>query len=1156
MGDAHIGPEKDENLFQDQQNSWDLEPRTVVAPKRYNFVFANGQLEISPSFSHQDLAGHAGIQPQFTGPMAVGHVTLDQGKANWAIQSNMNAQAIAKELRQASKQYGWLWGGMTTIEGEPIGVGSEFAPVKAYVYKMSAFGPGYQADPMLCGNCGGRMGEPNQLGPNKWTQKCTNCGLTREIPQYHPYIKQIQEQSPYPDLLKDVDPGTRPWLLTASGEDHLYLAPSHLASRIAQPDGVIFVQDKTARATGVNERNLPALLEWAEDNGLVIVAQNDNVIKRIEDLDQHNTYSPEENQDEPRQYFPLDEQDKPTGQEWKCPFCHEQFDTFQNYLIHRRDEDSKLDPNDFYPDRGFPELDMDKPSPFEPKFTPMQRDVDTSYVSRVVHQGSYTGDAQRVDGFQTYSRVWGIDSSDHEHFVAYSEGVPVGFASVKPYGDTYWADMIRVSIPGRKIGKTLMHKLQKVYPELYSNGATSMGIDLMKKTGWVQLQDHLWKWAQGTDPKDIIPAPIPFIFDIKHDKLIMGHPGTQQQDIPGKFTPGGIVTGKYEPGGKVVITSTSNMPWTANHLMRLWYFTNPHMEIKSLHMEQEGGKNTRLAGQKESVWPWTTTIELPSSEEMAEGKQCYFHPDRPAVTAEGFAPMCESCANQYHNLPVYQVKQSGQDIGGYLQAMVNADSTARQAYQTLTNAGGHVYVVGGAVRDALMDKPPKDLDLMVTGLEPQQIQDALSTLPGKTNLTGKDFGVFRYWDKGHDVEIALPRRERSSGGGHKDFITQADPTMKPEEDLLRRDFTANAMAVDMNNGELIDPYGGLKDIKNKTLRTVRPEALAEDPLRVMRALVAASKHGLEPDDQTKEAMAKNAPSLSYLPQERIQAELRKIMMGSDPGRAIRLAADTGTLRYFLPEVADTVDHNQNNPHHEQDLFNHIVSVMERAKQKKPDDPDFVLAGLLHDIGKVPAHWTECKDCGWGGDGHYDVCPACGSENTAGHFYRNKELGVGQMHEDVGADMARARLKYLHYPNESIDRITALTQDHMWNPFSSEKGARKFLNQYGEHADDLMDLRWADQGGKTSYPGDPQENFNLDTQRQLVNMVRAKEQQGQAATSLKNLAVNGNDLIQAGIPAGPILGQVLQYLLSQTIENPELNTPDALIALAQQYVSQH
>jgi tRNA nucleotidyltransferase (CCA-adding enzyme) len=563
---------------------------------------------------------------------------------------------------------------------------------------------------------------------------------------------------------------------------------------------------------------------------------------------------------------------------------------------------------------------------------------------------------------------------------------------------------------------------------------------------------------------------VPFLYDVQEDDIHVGQPGQRHSDIPGRFMPGGLVEGTYEPGGRVVIRALTNMPYSVYHMIELWYYQHPELPVKSLYLMDDEGKTTKLA----------------------------------ATTPEG--------------------------VGPYISALVAANPSAYAASSALRKAGGVVYVVGGAVRDALLGKEPKDIDLMVTGLPTNTVSKTLEKV-GRVNLTGKDFGVFRVRQAGapieDEVEIALPRRERSTGVGHKDFDVQADHTMSADEDLERRDFSANALAVDLGTGRLVDPFGGAGDIRSGTLRVLGDQSFADDPLRVLRGVVARGKHGLEPDDFTRTQMARYADRLPHLPAERIQAELDKLMGANDPASGIQLAHDTGVLKHVLPEVEDAFGYDQNNPHHERELGEHLLEVLRRTSEVTKD-PDLRLAALLHDIGKPKSAWLD-------------------PETGTNHYYE-KHLDDGSVlgadHETVGAQMAHNRMRDLKYPLKRIQRVQDLVQHHMWPAFTSERGARKFLHRVGPHADDLMTLRWADQGGKTVYPTD--QNLSLDVQKNLVDRVRNNQQ----ATTQSALAINGTDLIALGVPQGPQVGQILRALTEEVINDPALNNPESLKERAQ------
>lgn len=571
-------------------------------------------------------------------------------------------------------------------------------------------------------------------------------------------------------------------------------------------------------------------------------------------------------------------------------------------------------------------------------------------------------------------------------------------------------------------------------------------------------------WAQSfkLTAEAPIAGPIPWLYDEKGDKLYVGHPGDGPKDVQAPdYNAFGVVEGYYFPDGELRIMETSNIPITIRHLIKLWYYMHPELEVKKVMLEF-----TDLGGVKK----------------------------RQKLAAENVAA-------KVHQLLV-------------------ADPAAHTAALALGQYG-NVYVVGGAIRDLALGREPKDIDLMVQGLTADQIENILKRLPGRVDFTGKAFGVFRYRTKeGFDVEIAMPRTEASTGAGHKDFEVKTDPHLPIESDLARRDFTGNAMAFDLKRGELIDPYNGWEDLQNRKLRTTSEFSFPDDPLRIMRGLASRSRHGLIPDEETKVAMRKNAPNLKHLPAERIQAELDKLMGGHDPAEAIRLAQETGVLDHFLPELARTHGFDQQNKYHNQELFDHTMTVLDHVA-KNSDDKDLRYMAMLHDIGKPDSKWID--DEGWA------------------HYYEN-EHGQGLNHEHHGADMTRELMQRLKFPRARTERVEHLVRHHMFPEFQSEAGARKFINRVGpDHVDDLMLMREADLKGKPA-------GNNVENMRGLVQSVRAKKDPTGAAA----LAINGKDLIAMGVPPGPGLGGILQHLLEMVIENPMLNQRETLLQMAQEY----
>lgn len=466
-----------------------------------------------------------------------------------------------------------------------------------------------------------------------------------------------------------------------------------------------------------------------------------------------------------------------------------------------------------------------------------------------------------------------------------------------------------------------------------------------------------------------------------------------------------------------------------------------------------------------------------------------------------------------------------------LQSMLSNDAAASAAFDALTQAGGHVYIVGGAVRDAALGNDPKDIDLMVTGLTGDQIEQALSQV-GRVDFTGKAFGVYRLRTGAHEVEVAMPRTEQSTGAAHTDFQVNADPNIPVETDLGRRDFTVNAMAYDPITDEVIDPYGGLAHANQRRLSLVNENAFADDPLRVARALTAVSKHGLVPDENIQQSMSDHAASLNHLPGERIQMEMDKLLSGKNPAEALQLAYNTGVMEHLAPELSAMRGFDQKNPHHDMTVDQHTLAALDKMTQIT-NDPDLRLAILFHDAGKPESFWQDETK----------------GPNGGGHFYKkvlDDGTSIGQDHQDVGADLARAFMERNRYPKARIDRVEKLIRMHMFPYLKSEKAARKFLREAGDPktAWDLLKIREADSSGKNDKTENQFDKTSREHSEELLRNVIDKEH----ATSVKDLAINGRDLMEAGVKPGPEMGRILNTLLDRVVENPELNTRDALLGM--------
>ncbi len=300
--------------------------------------------------------------------------------------------------------------------------------------------------------------------------------------------------------------------------------------------------------------------------------------------------------------------------------------------------------------------------------------------------------------------------------------------------------------------------------------------------------------------------------------------------------------------------------------------------------------------------------------------------------------------------------------------------------------GGRAMLVGGCVRDALMDVEPKDWDLEIYGIEPPKLREILDSF-GRVDAVGEAFTVYKI---GQDLDVALPRREKKIGRGHKGFVVEGDKDMSFEEAAKRRDFTINAILQDALTGEIIDLYGGREDIKNKILRVVSRETFAEDSLRVLRAAQFAARFGFEIDAETVELC--RAIDLTDLPKERIWGELEKLLLkAKKPSVGLQYFYDLNIADQLFSEMVALVGVPQQKEWHpEGDVDVHTLMVVDEAAKLIDDLPyakqvTVMLGALCHDFGK-PAT-TKFFDGKWRSHAHDEagVAPTLSFLNTLGIF---------------------------------------------------------------------------------------------------------------------------------------------------------------------------
>lgn len=408
-------------------------------------------------------------------------------------------------------------------------------------------------------------------------------------------------------------------------------------------------------------------------------------------------------------------------------------------------------------------------------------------------------------------------------------------------------------------------------------------------------------------------------------------------------------------------------------------------------------------------------------------------------------------------------------------------------------AGGRALIVGGSVRDALLEIPALDIDVEVHGLEATVLQELIDERYG-FDPVGRDFGILKV--KGLDLDVALPRRESKRGLGHRGFEVHSDPRLGVEQAARRRDFTVNAMALDPRTGEILDPWGGREDLSRGVLRHVSDQ-FSEDPLRVLRAMQMAARFDLDPAPETVRLCRSITPE--GLPRERIFEEWKKLILrGRTPSRGLAFLRDCGWLSE-TPELAALVDCPQDPEWHpEGDVWIHTLHVLDafaRHERSGEDEDDLVVgfACLCHDLGK-PATTFE--------------------DETSG---RIRSPG----HEAEGEGPTRTFLARLTESDKLPRDVVPLVREHLkpiqlWKDGAGPAAIRRLAKRVGR-IDRLVRLARADHRGRPPKPWDgfPAGEWLLERARQL-------RVEAEAPAPL----VLGRHLIALGLAPGPAFGPIL------------------------------
>ena len=415
---------------------------------------------------------------------------------------------------------------------------------------------------------------------------------------------------------------------------------------------------------------------------------------------------------------------------------------------------------------------------------------------------------------------------------------------------------------------------------------------------------------------------------------------------------------------------------------------------------------------------------------------------------------------------------------------------ARKIARLVDQAGGRAFYVGGFVRDALMNRENKDIDVELHGVTPRQVEEILDSL-GNRLVMGASFGVFGL--KGYDIDIAMPRQETLRGSGHRDFDVFVDPFIGTQKAAVRRDFTVNALMQDVLTGEIVDHFGGREDLQRGVIRHVCDQTFPEDPLRVLRAAQFAARFGFSVAEETL-ALCRSM-NLAALSRERIDGEMRKALLKAPtPSVFFKTLRRMDQLEVWFPELKALIGVEQNPRHHaEGDVWTHTMMVIDAAAQfrSRTSNPlGLMLTAVTHDFGKA-------------------VC----TEIVKGEIH-------AYGHESKGLPLIRQFLERITGERKMIDYVLNLAANHMRPNTAAASGSSvKSTNRMFDESVDpeaLILIALSDDLGK------------LPANVSGANEAFLSERLAIYREYMARPAVTGRDLIAAGLAPGADFSEILAY----------------------------
>ena len=421
--------------------------------------------------------------------------------------------------------------------------------------------------------------------------------------------------------------------------------------------------------------------------------------------------------------------------------------------------------------------------------------------------------------------------------------------------------------------------------------------------------------------------------------------------------------------------------------------------------------------------------------------------------------------------------------------------------------GFQIYLVGGAVRDGILGIETKDFDFTTNASSEDSIK-MLNKNEYKTTEIGRAFGTIETTVGDYSIHITTYREDKYNKDSRKPEIKTSGEL---ETDLSRRDFTVNAIAYDINNSELIDPHGGLKDLSEGLIRTpdTADISFSDDPLRMLRACRFVSTHGFTPNNELFKAISKNVERIEIVSTERIRDEFTKLLTGKEPSLGLKAFVESGLSELIMPELNE-LKIEVDPKHHHKDVYEHTMVVLDRVS------PTLIsrMSALLHDIGKPKTK---------------------GIENGKVHF---------RHHEVVGAKMSKKILKRLKYDNETIKKVSLLVENHL-RPHTFKMGwtdsaVRRYIIDAGGLLEELNDLVRADITTKNKAKYE-EINKYLDEMEERIREVAEKEE-----LSKLRPPISGDEIMDMfDLEPGPSVGVIMKALYEQRINEGLVSVEEAL-----------